>query len=61
MYCNQRYRGDGEMEEMSRGHVMLIVRDNAGDRWIMSGDEVQRIGDGLGCHAYDKFDGHQPT
>ena len=47
------YRGDGETEIKSGGHVIQIGRDNAGDRSITSGDVVRRVGDGLGCHGYD--------
>ena len=32
------YRGDGEMEIRSGGQVIQIVRDNARDRSITSGD-----------------------
>jgi len=39
--------------------VIQIGRDIAGDRSITSGDVVQRVGDGLGCHGYDKeLDNH---
>jgi len=41
------------MEIRSRGQVRLIGQDNAGDCSITSGDVVQRVRDGLGCHGYD--------
>jgi len=53
MYCNRRYRGDGEKEEMSKGHVILIGQDNAGDCLIMSGDVPGGPEMDLGCHGYD--------
>jgi len=34
--------------------VIQIARDNTGDRSITSGDVVRRVGDGLGCHGYDR-------
>jgi len=34
--------------------VIQIGRDNAGDRSVTSGDVVRRVGDGLGCHGYDR-------
>ena len=55
MYRNQKYRGDGEMEEMSRGHVILIGQDNAGDCLIMSGDVPEGPKMDLGCHGYDSI------
>jgi len=42
------------MEIRSRGQVRLIGRDIAGDCSITSGDMVRRVGDGLGCHGYDR-------
>jgi len=60
MYPNQRYRGDGETEEMSRGHVIPIGRDNAGDCSITSRDVPRGPEMDLGCHGYDMIaaDGH---
>ena len=43
------------MEEMSRGHVMLIGRDNAGDHLIMSGDVPGGPEMDIGCHGYDSI------
>jgi len=53
MYRNRMYRGDREMEEMSRGHVILIGRDNTRDCLIMSRDVPGRSEMDLGCHVYD--------
>jgi len=52
-YHNQMYRINGETEQMSGGHVILIGRDNARDHLIMSGDEPGGLEMDLGCHGYD--------
>jgi len=48
------YRGDGETEIKSEGHVIQIGRDITGDCLITSGDVPRGPELYLECHGYDK-------